>query len=180
MSLSDVTRVLQNLLEEGIPIRDMRTIAEALAESGGKGQDSDTLTARVRIALGPSIFQTVNGTAREMAVMVLDTQLEQILLSSVQGNPGGLEPSLMDALVRQVMDASGKLEADGRNPVLLVASSVRVFLSRLLRGRMNNFYILAYEEVPPTKSIRVVTTIGHPSAQAAAPGVAVATPAPAR
>ncbi|MEM6773775.1 MAG: flagellar biosynthesis protein FlhA [Pseudomonadota bacterium] len=165
MTLAELTRVIQNLLEEGIPVRDLRTIAEALADQGGKGQDSDALTARVRVALGPSIFQTVNGTTREMPVMVLDSQLEQILLSSVQGAPGGLEPSLMDTVIQQVMQASGKLEADGRNPVLLVAGNIRLFLSRLLRGRMNNFYILAYDEIPPTKSIRVVATIGG------APGV---------
>ena len=170
MGLAEVTRVVHNLLEEGIPVRDMRTIAEALADNGGKGQDSDALTAKVRVALGPSIYQTVNGTAQEMPVMVLDSQLEQILLSSLQGAPGSLEPSLMDAVIQQVLEASGKMEAEGRNPVLLVASSVRLFLSRLLRGRMSNFYILAYEEVPPTKSIRVVATIGSgPAGPAAAP-----------
>lgn len=160
MGLSEVTRVVHNLLEEGIPVRDMRTIAEALSDHGGKGQDSDALTAKVRVALGPAIFQTVNGTTREMPVMVLDSQLEQILLSSVQGSPGGLEPSLMDAVIQQVIQASGKLETDGHNPVLLVASNIRLFLSRLLKGRMSNFYILAYEEIPPSKSIRVVATIG--------------------
>ena len=160
MSLGEVTRVLQHLLEEGIPIRDMRTIAEALAEESGKSQDSDALTAKVRAALGPSIFQIVNGTARELAVMVLDSQLEQILQSSLQNGTGGLEPSLMDNVIQQVVEASGKLEAEGNNPVLLVSSGIRLFLSRLLRGRMNNFYILAYEEIPPSKSIRVVATIG--------------------
>ncbi|MFT6770978.1 MAG: flagellar biosynthesis protein FlhA, partial [Congregibacter sp.] len=167
MSLAELTRVVQNLLEEGIPVRDMRTITEALADNGGKGQDSDALTAKVRVALGPAIFQTVNGTTREMPVMVLDSQLEQILLSSVQGSPGGLEPSLMDTVIQQVIQGSGKLEADGHNPVLLVASNIRLFLSRLLKGRMSNFYILAYEEIPPSKSIRVVATVGsNPGADA--------------
>jgi flagellar biosynthesis protein FlhA len=160
MSLGDVTRVVQNLLEEGIPVRDMRTIAEALAEAAGKSQDSDALTARARVALGPSIFQIVNGTARELAVMALDSQLEQILQGSLQNGSGGLEPSLLDSVIRQVMEASQKMEADGNNPVLLVASEIRLFLSRLLRGRMSNFYILAYEEIPPSKAIRVVATIG--------------------
>ena len=77
---------LGTLLEEGVPVRDMRTIAETLAVHGGQGQDSDAVTARVRVALGASIFQTVNGTAREMSVMALDSQLEQILLSSMQGS----------------------------------------------------------------------------------------------
>jgi len=164
MSLAEVTRVIHNLLQEGIPVRDMRTIAEALADHGGNGQDSDALTAKVRIALGPAIFQTVNGTAQEMPVMVLDSQLEQILLSSVQGSQGSLEPSLMDAVIQQVMQGAGKLETEGHSPVLLVAGSIRVFLSRLLRGRMSNFYILAYEEVPHNKSIRAVATIGSTQA----------------
>jgi len=175
MSLSELTRVLHNLLEEGISVRDMRTIAEALSDNGGKGHDSDTLTAKVRVALGPTIFQTVNGTAREMPVMVLDSQLEQILLSSVQGSPGGLEPSLMETVIQQVIQGSGKLETDGHNPVLLVASDVRLFLSRLLKGRMSNFYILAYEEIPPNKSIRVVATIGSNPGNGASGGAGRAT-----
>ncbi|MEO0436810.1 MAG: flagellar biosynthesis protein FlhA [Pseudomonadota bacterium] len=160
MSLAEVTRVMHNLLEEGIPVRDMRTITETLADQSNKGLDADALTARVRVALGPSIFQTVNGTAREMPVMVLDPKLEQLLMQAVSGTPGGLEPNLMDSVIQQVMQASAKLEAEGNNPVLLVATNIRLFLSRLLRGRMANFYILAYEEIPPNKSIRVVATIG--------------------
>lgn len=174
MSLAEITRVIHNLLEEGIPVRDMRTIAETLADETLKGQDSDAQTARVRVALGPSIFQTVNGTTREMPVMVLDPQLEQILLGSVQGAPGGLEPTLMDTLIQQVVQASSQLETDGNSPVLLVATSIRLFLSRLLRGRMSNFYILAYEEIPPNKSIRVVATIG--GGAGTPPGQAQATP----
>ena len=164
MSLADVTRVVHNLLEEGIPVRDMRTIAEALADQSGKGLDADAMTARVRVALGPSIFQTVNGTAQEMPVVVLDSQLEQILQSSVQGAPGGLEPSLMDSVIQSVAQAAGQLEADGHSPVLLVASTIRLFLSRLLRGRMSNLYVLAYDEIPATKSIRVVNSIGSDAA----------------
>ncbi|HAN26849.1 MAG TPA: flagellar biosynthesis protein FlhA, partial [Haliea salexigens] len=160
MSLGEMTRVLQNLLEEGIPVRDMRTIAEALADQSGKGQDSDALTAKVRIALGPSIFQNINGTADEMSVMALDSKLEQILLGSIHQGAGGLEPSLLDSVIRQVLEASAKLEAEGKNPVLLVAGNIRLFLSRLLRGRMANFYILAYDEIPSTKTIKVVATIG--------------------
>ncbi len=168
MSLAELTRVLQNLLEEGVPVRDMRTIAEALAAQAGKEKDVEELTARVRVALGPAIFQAVNGTARELPVMVLDSQLEQILGNSLQGGAGGLEPTLVDSVIRQVMDGSKKLEAEGRTPVLLVSTGLRAFLSRLLRGRMENFYILAYEEIPPNKSIRVVATIGSAAAAATA------------
>ena len=161
LGLGVVNKVMQNLLEEGIPVRDVKTIAEALAEHGAKSQDTDTLTAKVRIALGRTIFQTANGVGEEMAVMVLDSQLEQILQNAVQGNAGGLEPSLMESVIGQVVAASGKIEAQGSNPVLLVGSQARLFLSRLLRGRIGNFYILAYEEIPPNKNIKVVATIGN-------------------
>ncbi|WP_461516063.1 flagellar biosynthesis protein FlhA [Porticoccus sp.] len=161
LGLGVVNKVMQNLLEEGIPVRDVKTIAEALAEHGAKSQDTDTLTAKVRIALGRTIFQTANGVGEEMAVMVLDSQLEQILQNAVQGNAGGLEPSLMENVIGQVVAASGKIEAQGANPVLLVGSQARLFLSRLLRGRIGNFYILAYEEIPPNKNIKVVATIGN-------------------
>ncbi|MFT6888805.1 MAG: flagellar biosynthesis protein FlhA, partial [Halioglobus sp.] len=74
--------------------------------------------------------------------------------------PGGLEPSLVERTINQIIEASAKIEAEGKTPVLLVASNVRLFLSRLLRTRMANFYILAYEEIPASKTIKVVATIG--------------------
>lgn len=160
LGLGEITKVMQNLLEEGVPIRDIRTIAEALAEQGGKSQDTDTLTSQVRIALGRTIFQTVNGVGDEMSVMVLDSQLEQILQGAMQGTAGGLEPSLMESVIGQVIQAAARIEAEGKSPVLLVASNIRLFLSRLLRGRMGNFYILGYEEIPASKNIKVVATVG--------------------
>lgn len=160
LGLGEITKVMQNLLEEGVPIRDIRTIAEALAEQGGKSQDTDTLTSQVRIALGRTIFQTVNGVGDEMSVMVLDSQLEQILQGAMQGTAGGLEPSLMESVIGQVIQAAARIEAEGKSPVLLVASNIRLFLSRLLRGRMGNFYTLGYEEIPASKNIKVVATVG--------------------
>ncbi len=160
LGLAEITRVMQNLLEEGIPIRDLRTIAEALAESGAKSQDPDALTTQVRIALGRTIFQTVNGMADEMAVMVLDSQLEQILQGAMQSNVGALEPSLMENVINQLVTSSAKMEMDGYMPVLLVSRSIRLFLSRLLKGRVDNFYILAYDEIPANKKLRVVATLG--------------------
>ena len=161
MSLADITRVVHNLLEEGVPIRDMRTIAETLASHRGPEVDPDSLTATVRVALGPSIFQSVNGMSQELPVMVLDAQLEQMIGQSLQQNRGIVEPNLLDNLVRSIGDSAARMESEGAGPVLLVSGMIRTFLSRLLRGCMNNFYILAYEEVPADKSIRVVTTVGN-------------------
>jgi flagellar biosynthesis protein FlhA len=160
MSLADITRVVHNLLEEGVPIRDMRTIAETLAIHRGQDNSPDGLTSAVRVALGASIFQSVNGTNNEMPVMVLDPQLEQMVGNALSNNRGVVEPNLLDNMVRGIGDAASKMESEGASPVLLVSGMIRGFLSNLLRGRMNNFYILAYEEIPSDKSIRVVTTVG--------------------
>jgi len=155
-----VTRVMQNLLEECISIRDVRSIVEALAEFGGKGQDTDAITGKVRVALGRTIFQMVNGVGHEMPVMTIDSQLEQILQGALQGIPGGLEPALIESVINQIIEASGKIEAEGKTAVALVASNIRPFLFKLLSSRMDKFYILAYEEIPADKSIKVVATIG--------------------
>ena len=160
LSLGEVTKVMQNLLQEGIPIRDIRTIAEALAERGGKSQDTDALTGYVRVALGRIIFQTVNGVGHELSVMTLDSQLEQILQGAIQGAAGGLEPALVESVINQITAASGKIEAEGNTPVMLVSSNIRLFLYRLLGSRMSSLYILAYEEIPASKDIKVIATIG--------------------
>ncbi len=160
IGLGEVTKVMQNLLEEGVPIRDVRTIAEALAEHAPKSQDTDALTAHVRVSLGRTIFQVVNGVGREMSVMTLDSQLEQILQGAIQGQSGGLEPSLMEGTINQIIEVSGKIGADGKIPVVLVSGNIRLFLSRLLRGRISNLYVLAYEEIPASKTIKVVEAIG--------------------
>ncbi len=165
VGLGEVTKVMQNLLEEGVPIRDMRTIAEALAEHATKSQDTDALTGHVRVSLGRTIFQVVNGVGREMAVMTLDSQLEQILQGAIQGQSGGLEPSLMESTINQIIEVSGKLSADGNIPVVLVSGNIRLFLSRLLRGRISNLYVLAYEEIPASKTIKVVEAIGSGQGQ---------------
>ena len=160
MSLADVTRVIHSLLDEGVPIRDMRTIAETLSLQRGSDRSPDEMVSQVRVALGPSIFQSVTGQAHELPVMVLDPKLEQIMGNAIQNNNGVIEPNLLDTVVTGIGEGSGKMEADGASPVLLVSGAIRGFLARLLRGRMANFYILAYDEIPADKNIRVVTTVG--------------------
>jgi flagellar biosynthesis protein FlhA len=160
LGLAEITKVMQNLLQEGIPIRDVRTIAEALADNATKSQDPDALTAQVRVALGRSIFQVVGGVAPELAVITLDPQLEQILQRTVQAGTGSLEPGLIEAALTQVAQSCAQAEAAGHTPVLLVAGNVRLLMARLLRGRVPGVYVLAYEEIPAEKNIKVVDTVG--------------------
>ncbi len=163
LSLGVVVKVLQNLLEEAVPIRDVRTIAESLAEHAGKSQDPDALTAQARIALSRTIFQHVSGSAAELEVMTFEQDLEQLLHESVQGAAatGSLEPGLAASMLRQIADGAQRQTAAGHTAVLLVSTGVRSWLSRLVRGANPDLQVLSYEEVPGNKQVRVVATIGR-------------------
>ena len=161
LSLSVVSKVMQNLLAEAVPLRDIRTIAEALTAAAANSQDPDVLTAHVRVALGKTIFQIINGLEPELKVMVLDTNLERTLQSVVKGNSGGVEPTLMQMIVDQSMAQAQNFEATGTPPVLLVAQDIRLFLSKLLRGRSSTIYVLSYDEVPSDKQIKVEAKVGQ-------------------
>ena len=138
----------------------MRTIAETLSILRNFENNPEELVAQVRVALGPSIFQSVVGVCARAAGNGIDPQLEQMMSSAVQNNQGVIEPNLLDTVVKGIGEAGEKMEAEGASPVLLVSGIIRGFLSKLLRGRMTNFYILAYEEIPGDKNIRVITTVG--------------------
>lgn len=164
LSLGVVVKVLQNLLGERIPIRDMRTIAEALAEHGSRTQDAGNLTAAARVALGRSIVQHINGMAPELPVIALEPALEQILLQSLQGGSeggAGFEPGLADQMHRALSERTQQQEMQGKPAVLLVAPPIRQWLARLVRHSIPALHVLAYNEVPDNKQIKVVSTVGQ-------------------
>lgn len=164
LSLGAIVRVLQNLLEERIPLRDMRTIAETLAEHAPKSQDPGVLTAAARAALGRSIVQHINGMAPELAVITLDPTLEQLLLQSIQvaaEGGAGLEPGLADQLHQALANNTQQQEAANQPAVLLVPHSLRNWLARLVRHSIPGLHVLSYNEVPDDKQIKVVATVGQ-------------------
>ena len=162
ISADRLRKVLQNLLVEGVPIRDMRSIAEVLAEHAQQVQDSDELTARVRQALGPFIVQNLAGANRELAAAVLDAQLEQILLASLRADPAqaAVEPGLAQRLMDRARDMMQNMEAQGASPVLLTVAPLRQFLARLLARSAPRLRVLSYTEVPDTKQVRIISTLG--------------------
>ncbi len=161
LSLGCVLKVMQNLLSEGIPVRDIRSIAEALAEHASKSQDPDVLTGHVRTSLGRLIFQHINGMSDELSAMTLDPKLEQILLSSLQGQGEVMEPGLAERMMKQLNDGIAQMESRGETPVLLVASAIRQWISQLIRSSQPSLHVLAFEELPGNKRIKVVATIGQ-------------------
>jgi len=163
LSIGVVLRVLQNLLEERIPVRDMRTIAETLAETGARSQDPGALTAAVRVALGRSIIQHINGMGDEVPVITLDPSLEQILQTSIQAvseGGAGIEPGLAERMHRSLVESAQRQEAAGQPAILLVTPPIRPWLAKLVRHSIPVLQILAYNEIPDNKQIKVVANIG--------------------
>jgi len=163
MPLGTIVKVLHNLLSEGVPIRDMRTIAETLAEHGQKIQDPGILTVATRIALGPLIVQQINGFAQELPVITLHPSLEQILHKSIQnGGDDGMviEPGLSEKLSKALKKSAEQQETEGNPSVLVVSGAIRTALSRFLKNLIPGLAVLSYQEVPDDKHIRIVSTIG--------------------
>lgn len=163
LPLGVLVKVLQNLLEEGIPIRDMRRIVETLADDGSRSQDPAFLTSAVRIALGRSIIQQINGIAIEMDVITLDPSLEQLLQESMKtaGTGGlGLEPGLAENMFSSLGEAAQRQEMNGQPAVLLVSALIRPVLARLIKGSIPALKVLSYNEIPDDKQIKIVATVG--------------------
>lgn len=162
LALSTLQKILQNLLSEGVHIRDMRTIIETLAEYGPHQQDPDDLTAMVRIALGRSIVQQIFQTMAELPVMALDANLERLLLNALvnHGDGAGIEPGLADTLAAQTERAMLQQEQMGYTPVLLVPAPLRAVLSKFLRRALPRLKVLSHAEVPDSKTIRVTSLVG--------------------
>ncbi|NOZ52283.1 MAG: flagellar biosynthesis protein FlhA [Gammaproteobacteria bacterium] len=167
LSLGSVVKVLQNLLIEGIPIRDIRTIAETLAEHTSDSQDPGILTTAVRVALRRSIAQHIAGTGSELPVITLEPALEQLLHQAIQGGTGqaaGFEPGLADNLLKSLAEHSQRQEAAGHTAILLVTSSIRSMLARFVRHGVPNLHVLAFEEIPDNKQVRITATVGAANA----------------
>ncbi|MGR9106359.1 MAG: flagellar biosynthesis protein FlhA, partial [Gammaproteobacteria bacterium] len=167
--LAVFVKVMQNLLREQIPIRDIRSIAETLAEYGPGSQDPGTLTAAVRIALGRMITQKINGIGQELQVITLAPELERLLHKSLEGGgeqTAGIEPGLAEQMHKSLEQSSRMLEARGNPAILLVSSLLRPWMARFVRPTLNALHVLAYNEVPETCQIKVVSTVGQRASQA--------------
>ncbi|AZR22766.1 flagellar biosynthesis protein FlhA [Xanthomonas vasicola] len=159
LPLSVVVRVLQNLLIEKIPVRQLRKIVEALVEHAPHSQDPAALTAAVRTSLGRFIVQEIAGMSAELPVFTLAPQLERVLQESTQGNGVALEPGLAERLHQSLAECVGKQEARNEPAVVLVPAQVRAALARLVRHSVPSLSVLAYSEVPEDKRLKLVGTI---------------------
>jgi flagellar biosynthesis protein FlhA len=163
LPLSTIQKVLQNLLIEGVHIRDMRSIVETMTEFATQTQDANELTAQVRIALGRAIVQQIFPTGNELSVMTLDNKLERLLMQTLQGggvDGASMEPGLADTLAMQTEVAAQHQQQLGLTPVLLVPGPLRVLMARFLRRSLPQVKVLSHAELPETKTIRVTSLVG--------------------
>ncbi|HEX4152386.1 MAG TPA: flagellar biosynthesis protein FlhA [Steroidobacteraceae bacterium] len=163
LPMSVVVKVLQLLLLERVPIRNLRTICESLAELAPKTQDPAALVAAVRVALGRSIVQNIGGLREELPVITLDPSLEQVLQDSMASGTDspGFEPGLADKIQQSLVDRTRRQEAAGEPAVLLVAPKIRPWVARLMRYSSPTLSVLAYNEIPESRRIRVVSAVGR-------------------
>ena len=164
LPMSVVVKVLQNLLMERVPIRNMRTICETRAELAPRTPDPQALVAAVRVALGRSIVQGIGGLRAELPVITLDPGLEQTLQDSMAGGGDGgpgFEPALADRIQQALADSARRQEASGEPAVLLVAPKLRPWIARLMRYSSPNLAVLAYSEIPENRRIRVIAAVGR-------------------
>ena len=164
LSLSTVVKVLQTLLYEGVPIRDLRTIVQTLCEYGPKSQDPDVLVSALRISLKRLIIQEINGGQAELPVITLAPELEQMLHQSLQaggGDGAGIEPGLAERLQKSLNDASQQQELAGEPAVLLTSGMLRPVLSRFLKHAVQGLHVLSYQEIPDDKQIKIVSAVGQ-------------------
>ncbi|HLU76603.1 MAG TPA: flagellar biosynthesis protein FlhA, partial [Burkholderiales bacterium] len=157
---STLQKVLQNLLAEGVHVRDLRTIVETLTDHAAHTQDATELTGAVRIALGASIVQQIYGSAPELSVIVIEPELEKVLNQALAAEGFGLEPGLAETLLREAGAAARHQEALGLPTALLVPDRMRAQLARLLRRALPQLRVLAHAEIPDSRNVRVSSVLG--------------------
>jgi flagellar biosynthesis protein FlhA len=164
LPMSVVVRVLQSLLAERVPIRNIRTIVETLAEHAPRTQDPLALQAAVRIALGRQIIQDIAGMSAELPVITLEPELERLLQSSASGNSGSspaLEPGLAERLQQRLAESAQRQELVGEPAVLLVQPPLRQNLARFVRASVPSLHVLAWNEIPDNRKVRLVKAVGR-------------------
>jgi flagellar biosynthesis protein FlhA len=166
VGIATLQRVLQLLLEEGVHIRDMRSIIECLAEHAATATDPAELARRIRVHLAPAIVQQIYGSTRELDVIALEPELERLVAQALSSPHGAaLDPGVADTLTRSAADTAKRQEDLGLPACLLVPDLIRAPLARLLKRSAPRLKVLGHSEIPETHSIRIGSVIGHRMAQ---------------
>lgn len=163
LAIGSVTKVLQGLLIEHIPLTDIRTIVETLAEAAGKSKDTDFLIGQVRVSLSRLITQKLSGLNEELPIITLKPELEQLLQNTVQSSGGqqvSFEPGMADRIHQSLSELTAQQVARQELAVLVVHPGIRSTLARFVRNISENLHVLSYQEIPDSKQIRIIGTVG--------------------
>lgn len=163
LSLGMVSKVLQGLLIERIPLTDIRTIVETLAEIAPKSKDTEFLISQVRISISKLITQKISGLNEELPIITLKPELEQLLQNTIQSSGSGgvsFEPGMADKIQQSLIEFSASQQAKQESSVLVVQPGIRAVLARFVRNISNDFHVLSYQEIPDNKQIRIIGTVG--------------------
>jgi flagellar biosynthesis protein FlhA len=161
VGIAALQKVLQLLLEEGVHIRDMRSIVECLAEFAATVTDPAELARRIRVHLAPSIVQQIYGTTKELEVIALEPELERMVTQALNSPHGAaLDPGVADVLAKSAAESAQRQEDLGHPACLLVPDMIRAPMARLLKRAAPRLKVLSHSEIPETHSIRIGSIIG--------------------
>jgi flagellar biosynthesis protein FlhA len=167
LPLSTVTQVLQNLLTEGVPVKDMRNIIDALTAHAKENQDPSHLTTLVRPKLGRLIVQPLVDDTGSLTVITLAPDLEKLLESSRGASDGEhitLDPTLANSMIESLKNEAEKIQDTGQVATLVVSPTLRSWMSRFVRVRVPDLSVLSYTEIPDDQRINVLSSIGGEAA----------------
>ncbi len=163
LPLATITKVLQNILDESVSVRDMRTIIEVLSTESGRTQDADELTAAVRPRLGRMIVQSLVDINDSLPVITLNPSLEQVLHNVLQQSSSAqglvIEPKLAEGLFKALAENTEAVENQGHPAVLVVSPGIRPWLAKIIRHRLSDLTVLSYSEIPDDQAVKVVATV---------------------
>ena len=163
LPLATITKVLQNILDESVSVRDMRTIIEVLSTESARTQDADELTAAVRPRLGRMIVQGLVEINDSLPVITLEPTLEQMLHNILQQSSANqgliIEPKLAEGLFKALAENTQIVENQGLPAVLVVSPGIRPWLSKIIRHRLADLTVLSYSEIPEDQAVKVVATV---------------------
>ena len=163
LPLATITKVLQNILDESVSVRDMRTIIEVLSTESGNTQNADDLTAAVRPRLGRMIVQSLIDVNDSLPVITLNPSLEQLLHNVLQQSASSqglvIEPKLAEGLFKALAENTAMVENQGHPAVLVVSPGIRPWLAKIIRHRLSDLTVLSYSEIPDDQAVKVVATV---------------------
>ncbi len=163
LPLATITKVLQNILDESVSVRDMRTILEVLSTESSRTQDPDELTAAVRPKLGRMIVQSLIDVNDSLPVITLDPALEQTLHNILQQSASNeglvIEPQLAESLFKALAENTEQVESQGQPAILVVSPGIRPWLAKIIKHRLSDLTVLSYSEIPDDQAVKVVATV---------------------